>query len=190
MKNNLYKWVTVLAIVLGSSTELLQAKTSEPQMQDGYKLEAFLAEQRKHYHWEPKQTPIEAVPEPKPTSDPEPESTPAPEPRKLKMKATAYTISKSQTGNTKGITYLGTKAQKHHTVSVDPHVIPLGSLLYIESGTQYDGYYVAEDTGSAIKGKILDVFMGWGEGTQDWEDAMDFGKRTVTVTIIREGKEQ
>lgn len=55
-------------------------------------------------------------------------------------------------GKSNGITASGTIATPQRTVAVDPSVIPLGTLLYI------DGiYYVAEDTGGAIKGKKIDI---------------------------------
>ncbi len=42
------------------------------------------------------------------------------------------------------------------------------------------GYYTAEDTGGAIKGKIIDVFMD----TDDSSQAARFGRvRNVKVTI-------
>ena len=42
------------------------------------------------------------------------------------------------------------------TIAVDPKIIPLHSIVYIEGL----GYYVAEDTGSAIKGNKIDIFVG------------------------------
>ena len=41
------------------------------------------------------------------------------------------------------------------TIAVDPKIIPLHSIVYIEGL----GYYVAEDTGSAIKGNKIDIYM-------------------------------
>lgn len=41
------------------------------------------------------------------------------------------------------------------TIAVDPKIIPLHSIVYIEDL----GYYVAEDTGSAIKGNKIDIFV-------------------------------
>ena len=41
------------------------------------------------------------------------------------------------------------------TIAVDPRVIPLGSLVYVENY----GKAIAADTGGAIKGNIVDVFL-------------------------------
>jgi 3D (Asp-Asp-Asp) domain-containing protein len=40
-------------------------------------------------------------------------------------------------------------------VAVDPRVIPLGSILYIEDL----GYFVAEDTGGAVRGSHIDIWL-------------------------------
>lgn len=53
------------------------------------------------------------------------------------------------------ITASGRTPRLNHTIAVDPRVISLGSKVYI------DGYgvYYAEDTGGAIKNKIIDIFV-------------------------------
>lgn len=53
-----------------------------------------------------------------------------------------------------GPTASGTTPQQGRTIAVDPSVIPLGSRVYIEGF----GTYIAEDTGSAIKGNRIDVY--------------------------------
>ena len=59
-------------------------------------------------------------------------------------------------------------------VAVDPRVIPLGTRLYIEGY----GYAVAADTGGAIKGNRIDLYM-------DSESACNsFGRRNVTVHVL------
>lgn len=96
------------------------------------------------------------------------------------MEATAYTNSIRDTGKDEshpeyGITFTGTKA-KVGTVAVDPEVIPLGSKLYVEGY----GYAVAEDTGSAIKGYDIDLFVE----TQKESDM--FGRQTRDVYILKD----
>lgn len=55
-----------------------------------------------------------------------------------------------------GPTSSGVMPEARHTVAVDPQVIPLGSLVRIGNDPTV---YVAQDTGSAIKGKHIDVFF-------------------------------
>ena len=60
------------------------------------------------------------------------------------------------------------------TVSVDPNVIPFGTMLYIEGY----GYAIAADSGSAIVGNEVDVYFDSSSECSDW------GRRTVTVTVL------
>lgn len=57
-------------------------------------------------------------------------------------------------------------------IAVDPRVIPLGSRVHV-SGY---GDAIAADTGGAIRGNKIDVWLSCGE-------AMAWGVRTVTVTV-------
>lgn len=70
------------------------------------------------------------------------------------FKCTYYTGAADEGGN---ITALGTPVTPWYTVAVDPRVIPLGSKIRIEG---YDGIFYCADTGSAIKGSILDIAVG------------------------------
>jgi len=65
-------------------------------------------------------------------------------------------------------------------VAVDPKVIPLGTKLYIESpdGSYVYGCAVAGDTGGAIKGNRIDLFM------DTYSECMQFGRRTMNVYIL------
>ena len=71
-----------------------------------------------------------------------------------RYKLTFYTGSADEGGS---ITALGTPVTPWYTVAVDPRVIPLGSKIRIEG---YDGIFYCADTGSAIKGSIIDVAVG------------------------------
>lgn len=87
--------------------------------------------------------------------------------QKMNMTATAYT----HTGN---CTATGTTTRRG-IVAVDPSIIPLGSRLYIEGY----GYARAEDTGGAIKGNRIDVFL------PSHSEARRYGRRQVTVYILK-----
>lgn len=60
--------------------------------------------------------------------------------------------------------------QAGRTIAVDPKLIRLGSKVRM-SGKEY----IAEDTGGAIKGKRIDLFVG------SHSEAMKFGKKLITV---------
>ena len=93
--------------------------------------------------------------------------------RKMKVKATAYTGSPAEGGE---YTYIGTKCRENHTIAVDPKVIPLGTRVYIP---QFGKVFVAEDTGSAIKGNKIDIFMN------SYDRCMEWGFRTITIYILK-----
>lgn len=66
----------------------------------------------------------------------------------------AYCSCKKCCGrNAKGITASGTVVQKGDC-AVDPKVIPLGSIIYVEGV----GFLKAVDTGSGVKGSIIDIY--------------------------------
>ena len=93
---------------------------------------------------------------------------------------TAYSAHAASTGKDKedkhfGITASGTKVTEGRTIAVDPDVIPLGWWVYIEGL----GFRRAEDKGSAVKGKKIDVYF------DSEEYAKKFGtKKGYTVYII------
>jgi 3D (Asp-Asp-Asp) domain-containing protein len=69
----------------------------------------------------------------------------------------------------------GSKANPH-LIAVDPAVIPLKSLVYIEGY----GFARAEDTGSAIKGKSIDLLF------QKHKDAWNFGRKKLKIYLLPE----
>ncbi len=101
--------------------------------------------------------------------------------RKLEgVKLTAYDAGFNSTGKTPehpeyGITYSGTRVAAGRTVAVDPKIIPLGWWIYIEGY----GFRKAEDIGSGVKGKHVDIYV------EDEDEANKFGlKKGNTVYII------
>lgn len=96
------------------------------------------------------------------------------------VRLTAYSAGPASTGKDVGdegygITASGTKVEEGRTIAVDPDVIPLGWWVYIEG----IGFRRAEDTGSAIKGKKIDVYF------DSEKYANKFGARSgYTVYVI------
>ena len=85
----------------------------------------------------------------------------------LNYKSVLYVESTAYSGG--GVTATGTVPVRDpngiSTIAVDPRVIPLGSLVYVEGY----GKAVAADTGGAIKGNIVDVYLNSNEeATNNW----------------------
>lgn len=122
--------------------------------------------------------PVQQVEAPKPVSQAAPVPAPAAAPsngsKEITVKATAYTASCE---GCSGITATGINLNANpnaKVISVDPSVIPLGSKVYIEGY----GEAVAGDTGGAIKGNRIDVYM------PSESQAVQFGAKEVTVKIL------
>ena len=104
----------------------------------------------------------------------------------IQLEATAYCACYDCCGKYPGnkwygITATGTRA-KVGTIAVDPRIIPLGTEVYIEGlgGAKNYGFATAEDTGGAIKGKIIDLYFNTHKETVNW------GRQQVNVYILKE----
>ncbi len=87
------------------------------------------------------------------------------------FQATAYCTS--------GITRSGARTALG-LVAADPKVIPLGSIIHVDSPLMSGLYYVM-DTGRLIKGKIIDIYI------PSYELCMEFGRRKVELKVLRYG---
>lgn len=91
-------------------------------------------------------------------------------------KITHYCACKKCCGpNAQGITASGKRVEENKTIAVDPKVIALGSQVYIEGY----GYMEAQDTGSAIKGNIIDVYVA------DHQEALNLGVVYKDVYLMK-----
>jgi len=95
-----------------------------------------------------------------------------PHKRVLSMTATGY--GPGENGRWGNRTATGTRVG-YGKVAVDPRLIPLGTRLYVEGY----GFAIAADTGSAIRGRRIDL----GFGTN--REARKVGRRPVKVLILR-----
>ncbi len=115
----------------------------------------------------------QAVKEAVPETD-KPSTSQEDDERVITVKATAYTASCE---GCSGITAAGIDIKSNpdaKVIAVDPDVIPLGSKVYVEGY----GEAVAADTGSAIKGDRIDVFI------PSEQEALNWGNKQVTVKIL------
>lgn len=105
--------------------------------------------------------------------------------------ATAYDLSVASCGKSPsdegyGITatgksLVGLNRASSMSIAVDPNIIPLGSKVYLQFGEgdeKYNGTYIANDTGGAVKGNIIDVYMG------ESYPCFEFGRKKVKVYKI------
>ncbi|MFB6803899.1 3D domain-containing protein [Peribacillus butanolivorans] len=94
--------------------------------------------------------------------------------KEITVRATAYTADCQGCSGTTA-TGIDLKANPNtKVISVDPSVIPLGSKVYVEGY----GYATAADTGSAIKGNKVDIFI------PNEQDAINWGVKNVKLQIL------
>ena len=86
-----------------------------------------------------------------------------------------WAISRPLDDNGNPIVYTasGAVAQAGRTIAVDTSVIPHGTEVIINGHT-----YVAEDTGSGVDGKHIDIYFN------DHEEALEFGLQYADVRIV------
>ena len=85
--------------------------------------------------------------------------------------ATAY--------NLPGRTASGMRVAKG-IIAADPRVLPLGTRVRLEAGP-YSGEYIVADTGSAVKGRKIDVWV------PSYREACRFGRRNIKLSVLSYG---
>jgi 3D (Asp-Asp-Asp) domain-containing protein len=100
-------------------------------------------------------------------------ATPAPGTR-LRFTATAYCRG---TTTTSGVNV------RNGIAAADPDLLPVGSVIQVDRlGDRYNGIYTVMDTGPAVQGRHIDIYM-WNCDEARYE----FGKRTAGLTVLRLG---
>ncbi len=88
------------------------------------------------------------------------------------FRATAYCL--------RGKTASGSNVRRG-IVAADPRVLPLGTRIQLDAGS-YSGTYTVADTGGAVKGRILDVWV------PNCSEATRFGRKRVKVSVLKRNK--
>jgi 3D (Asp-Asp-Asp) domain-containing protein len=79
------------------------------------------------------------------------------------------------------VTSAGTAARTG-IAAADPALLPVGSVIQVDSlGSRYNGIYTVMDTGPAVQGRELDLYM-W-----SCQEAQAFGRKEAGVTVLRLG---
>ena len=99
---------------------------------------------------------------------------PPPEPgTRLSFTATAYC---------KGLTTAAGAPVQAGIAASDPALLPIGSIVELDTpDTRYDGIYSILDTGPAVQGPEIDIYM-W-----SCHEALKFGRKPVRLTVLRLG---
>jgi 3D (Asp-Asp-Asp) domain-containing protein len=88
-------------------------------------------------------------------------------------------MSFSATAYCKGTVTAAGMAPAEGMVAADPAVLPLGSRIRLTGLTaRYDGDYVVRDTGAAVRGRRIDLYI------RDCREAVKFGRRTASVSVL------
>jgi 3D (Asp-Asp-Asp) domain-containing protein len=86
------------------------------------------------------------------------------------FKATAYSLR----GRTRSGVYV-----RRGVIAADPRVLPLGTVVQLKAGNNYSGVYTVHDTGGAIKGRIIDIWM------PSSREARRFGRQRVKLVVLQ-----
>jgi 3D (Asp-Asp-Asp) domain-containing protein len=88
----------------------------------------------------------------------------------------------SATAYCKGLVTTSGVAAQTGVVAADPEILPVGSVIEVDSlPAKYNGIYTVMDTGPAVQGRQIDVYM-W-----SCNDALQFGRRPVHLNVLRLG---
>ena len=91
----------------------------------------------------------------------------------LRYKATAYC---------KGTTTASGVNVRTGIAAADPDLLPVGSVIQVyKLGEKYNGIYTIMDTGPAVQGRQIDVYM-W-----SCNEALEFGRREIAINVLRLG---
>ncbi|MEO6237231.1 MAG: 3D domain-containing protein [Vicinamibacterales bacterium] len=91
----------------------------------------------------------------------------------LRFTATAYC---------KGTTTASGVNVRTGIAAADPDLLPVGSVIQVyKLGERYNGIYTIMDTGPAVQGRHIDIYM-W-----SCNEALELGRREIGINVLRLG---
>jgi len=111
----------------------------------------------------------------------------------MTFKVTAYDLSEESCGKSSGEYWYGKTSSGYDlrgksrtqamTIASDTSILPMGTRVYInfisDNFKKYNGTYTVRDTGGAIHGYILDLYLG----VNCYNEMDNFGVQKANVTI-------
>lgn len=91
-------------------------------------------------------------------------------------------IAFSATAYCKGITTTSGVPAQTGVAASDPSLLPVGSVVDIDArDARYNGIYTVMDTGPAVQGRLVDLYM-W-----NCNEALQFGRQPIHLKVLRLG---
>ena len=104
------------------------------------------------------------------------------DPDDLPLTARASHLRFSATAYCKGTTTASGVNVRTGIAAADPDLLPVGSVIQVyKLGEQYNGIYTIMDTGPAVQGRHVDIYI-W-----SCNEALRFGRQPVRMTVLRLG---
>jgi 3D (Asp-Asp-Asp) domain-containing protein len=100
----------------------------------------------------------------------------------MAMPAPGVRLAFTATAYCKGTVTASGAAVHRGMAAADRDLLPVGSIIQVDAAdSRYDGIYSVLDTGPAVQGRHIDLYM--------WScyEALDFGRQPVHVTVLRMG---
>src|SRR3982751_6141517 len=86
------------------------------------------------------------------------------------------------TGYCKGTTTASGVNVRTGIAAADPELLPVGSVIQVyKLGERYNGIYTIMDTGPAVQGRHIDIYM-W-----SCNEALELGRREIGINVLRLG---
>jgi 3D (Asp-Asp-Asp) domain-containing protein len=93
-------------------------------------------------------------------------------PTRYRVEATAYSIE--------GVTKSGLDTRRG-LIAADPRFFPLGTEVEVRGIGRYSGHYLVADTGPAIKGREIDIYL------PNDKEAKAFGRKRIWLRVLKWG---
>jgi 3D (Asp-Asp-Asp) domain-containing protein len=94
----------------------------------------------------------------------------------------AYHLRFTATAYCKGTTTASGVNVRTGIAAADPNLLPVGSVIQVyKLGERYNGIYTIMDTGPAVQGRHIDIYM-W-----SCNEALELGRREISINVLRLG---